>query len=204
VADIVIKNTQAIAESLPHGPAMSKLSPQRQRFVLELLADDTNNGTAAAIRAGYAPENRNSAKEIASRLRHDPDVLAAIGEVARAQVWSLRALAASTVQQVLEDTTAAPRDRLRAAAMVMDRTDMPATSEQHVTVEHKSMSRAEEINAVIRLAKQLGQDPRVLLGSYGVTIDAEFKEVEAPERGTRDGLERSDTLPPIPGLEDVT
>lgn len=189
MTEIAIKNTQAVADAMPFGPCMRKLSPQRQRFVLALLADDRNNGTLAAIEAGYSKEP-GSAKSIASRLRHDPDVLAAIGEVARSQLWSLRALASRTVQQVMNDPCARNADRLKAAALVMDRTDMPATTEQHITVEHKPQDRAAEIKQIAALAKQLGQDPRVLLGRFGVTIDAEFTEVER--------------LQPIPGLEDVT
>ena len=43
---------------------------------------------------------------------------------------------------------------------------------------------------IIRLAQLAGVDPKKVLGSYGVVIDAEFKEVEV--------------LHSIPGLEDCT
>jgi phage terminase small subunit len=167
---------------------MSKLSPQRQRFVLALLADDRDNGTRAAIEAGYSKEP-GSAKSIASRLRHDPAVLAAIGEVARSQLWSLRALASRTVQHVLNDPLARNADKIKAAQCVFDRTDLPATTEQKITVEHKQ-DRQQQIRQIAALAKQLQMDPAQLLGRYGVTIDAEFEEVTP--------------LTPIPGLEDVT
>ncbi|MGY5941553.1 terminase small subunit [Stenotrophomonas forensis] len=51
----------------------SALSPKQQRFVLEYLMDQ--NGTQAAIRAGYS---ESTARQQGSRLLTDPRVLAAV------------------------------------------------------------------------------------------------------------------------------
>lgn len=55
--------------------AYSKLSPKRQRFVDEYVADF--NGTQAAIRAGYAPK---AANEQAARLLANTSVKEAVEE----------------------------------------------------------------------------------------------------------------------------
>lgn len=181
---VVVRNVAAIQEALTFGPAMSKLPPQRQAFVLALLADDKDNGTAAAVAAGITA-NRESARTIASRLRHDPAILAAIGEVARSQLFSLRGKAVRTLQAILDDPVAAPRDKARAAAEVLNRTDMPSVAEQKITIEHKVTGLREQIVDILQLAKQLNYDPRPLLGSggwskaleFGLVQEGEFEEV---------------------------
>jgi phage terminase small subunit len=185
-APVTIRNTAAVEDSLPFGPAMSKLSPKRQAFVLALLQDDRDDGAAAARAAGYS-DNGTSSKVIGSRLRHDPAVLAAIHETAVAQLSSLKFLATSAVRDVLADPATKAADRLKAASLVFDRSGMPAQGEHHIVVEHKRSAK-EVIADIIALAKQLNMDPKEVLGSVGVTItDAEWTDVTEPT-GSTEGL----------------
>jgi phage terminase small subunit len=183
---VVIRNPAAVEEALSWGPAMQRLSPMRQQFVLELLKDPANEGKRAAIAAGYGNDGR-SAVVIASRLRHDPTVLAAIHECAVAQLSSLKLLATQTIRDILENPTTRAADRIKAAALVLDRTGIPAQTDQHIVVEDKRQTAAERVADIIMLARQLGQDPRVLLGNIGIIIEAEF--VEVPPAETTAGLE---------------
>jgi len=186
---VEIKNTAAVERSLEYGPAMQRLSPMRRAFVIALLNDPSDNATRAAIEAGYSKEI-NSAKSIGSRLRTDKAVLEAIHECAVAQLNSLKLIATQTCQEVMRSPITAPRDKLRAAAMVFDRCGMGPESTQNVVVEHKPADRREQVRELVSLARQAGLDPVRLLGQRGITLDASFEEIEP--------------LAPVPGLEDVT
>ena len=43
---------------------------------------------------------------------------------------------------------------------------------------HVDATDAERLQNVVRMAKELGIDPKKLLGSRGIVIDAEFTEVD--------------------------
>ena len=157
----------------------------RQAFVLALLQDDRDDGAAAARAAGYS-DYGTSAKVIGSRLRHNPDVLAAIHETAVAPLSSLKFLATNAVRDVLADPTTKAADRLKVAALVFDRSGMGAETKQNIVVEHIRCP-AETIADIRRFAKEMGQNERKLLDSFGV-IDAEFTDVAEPA-GSTVGLE---------------
>ena len=165
------------------GPKMRALTVLQRRFVL-ILVGCANNATEAARLAGYSGDNDTLAKT-ATRLRHTPAVQDAIDEEARKSLYGAKLLAVQVLRDVLEDPTEKTHYRLKAVAMVLNRVGMPEVFNQSITVEHK-LSSDELIKNIGDMARKLNLDPKQLLGSYGITIDAEYTEVPAE---LTDGLE---------------
>ena len=174
------------------GPAMRALTERHRQFVLALIANGFN-GTEAAASAGF-----NGTRDVlaitACRLRKMPGIIAALQEEALTRINGDVAMATSVVASIANDPILRrdkPQVCLKAALELMNR--VPQFAAEHkstVTVEHKGQTRQQQVDDIIRLAQLAGVDPKKVLGSYGVVIDAEFKEVEV--------------LHSIPGLEDCT
>lgn len=132
-------------------------------------------GNAAA---GYAGSDKvlgvNGAK-----LLHDPDVQAAIKEVSLGMASSEGiGLMAMLLQIAYGQIPATANERMKAAAMIFNRTGMPERTEAYIKVEH-SVSNDDAINELYRFAKVLDVPPEKLIGSMGIQIiDGEFKELE--------------------------
>lgn len=180
-----ISTHQSYAESRL-GPAMRALNERQRQFVLALLEQGTTNYTRAAAAAGYG-NNPESLKVQAHRLAHDPRILGAIQEEAKARITAGVVMAASQLVQIAENDMTPTRDRLRALEMIMNRGGLHAMSESRQTIVHE----ADEAGAIARirtLAATLGLDAKTLLGSAGV-VDAEFVEVTKPPGENTTGLE---------------
>lgn len=183
---------QSYAES-KLGPAMRALNERQRQFVLALLEQGTTNYTRAAAAAGYG-NNPESLKVQAHRLAHDPRILAALQEEAKARITAGVVMAASSLVQIAEDSNTPTRDRLRALEMIMNRGGLHAMTESKQTIVHE----ADEAGAIARiktLAATLGLDAKALLGSAGV-VDVEFVEITSepvpaliPPVGSLSGLE---------------
>lgn len=167
------------------GPAMKMLSPRARAFVLALVELGGNPQERAAAMAGYGG-NKAVREVTASRLAADPRVQAAIVEEAKALARSASLTAiAETIKILTGVTPAAAQVRLNAASRIMTLAGMEP--DKNVNVNHMvdvAPSAKQQIAEVIRLSKDVGIDPRKLLGKAGVIVDAEFQVV-----GDKTGLE---------------
>lgn len=165
------------------GPALRALTPRQRRFVLCFLAGGARNASAAYRDAGYGGDN-DTVKANAWRLIHDPKIQQAIAEETKARLQGNgAALASELLLEVMQNPTAATKDRLRAAELTMNRTGLHATTEHKMTVEH-SVDETTLINKVKRLSLELGLDADKLLAGTSMAlqapaaVDAEFEVVE--------------------------
>jgi phage terminase small subunit len=155
-------------------------------FVVAKVQTGQHNARCAAL-AGY----RGSAatlKATGYRLAHDPRVQAALHEQCALAIKSSAATAVRVIEDVASDPRAEPKDRLRAAAMILDRSGLSAVTQHQITVDHRSEQ--DKVDLIVELAARLGIDPRQLLGQAGVAIDAEFKLIEPPGASTATQAER--------------
>lgn len=181
------KSVASIDERLPQtGPAMARLDRQRQLFVWALLSSGGNRA-AAARACGW-----NKMK--GSRLGHDPEVQAAIGEVAREH---LALYGPGMIANMAKLATSAESEetRRKATADLLSRGGLGAVvlvHQQHV-VEHQHPS--DDLPTIQRLWEKmlmLGIDPVPLLGARRaalmkpVVTDAEYAEgLPEPEPATK-------------------
>lgn len=165
------------------GPAMRKLTERQRAFVLALRdAPPVRGGKIEAVRkAGYAGDQA-SLRVTLHRLSHSPTIQAAIKEVALGMLSSEGVNVISTLLDIVYGEIAATAgERLKAAAMVLNRIGMPEQTEHKVVVEH-TVSNEEALDKLHRLSKTLNLDPAQLLGRMGIqVIDGEFTEVSAIE-----------------------
>jgi hypothetical protein len=101
-------------------------------------------------------------------------------------------LAIGHVRAIMENSTS-DNMRLRAAQTIMDRGGMAIQSEQKITIKREDNS-GEQIERIVKLAKNLGLDPQALLGQYGVKVDAGGLVIEGTVEPADPGSE---------GLEDL-
>lgn len=79
-----VRNESASLRSPPRDLAdllaydSSRLSPLQRAFVRAFVDAGDGNASAAARRAGYSPANPNSRRVVASQLRANPNIAAAI------------------------------------------------------------------------------------------------------------------------------
>lgn len=176
-------------DEAPLGRAMKALNEKQRSFVYALV-ETGGNASQAAAAAGYGSdsatkEQRENAYRVRGyQLSHDPKVLAAIKEEAEKRLHSGALLAASKLLEMANDNSS--KHQFKAAVELLNRSGLVVATEHKVTVEHKGGSDREMIERIRLLAGNLGLDPKKLLGSAGVIIDADFEEVEA---ATADGLE---------------
>lgn len=159
------------------GPAMRNLNDRQRGFVSAMFDYPGISNTKAALAAGYGNGNPECAAVQGNRLAHDEDVLAAIHEEAQRRLRSGAIMAVQTVLEIASDPTAENKDRLKAVEMLLNRSGLHAVSEHNVKVEHRDITDEGMIKRIKQLAEKQGLDPVKLLGTAGVVVDAEFKEV---------------------------
>jgi phage terminase small subunit len=160
------------------GPAMLACTLAQRRFVLGKLHG--LSAKAAAKEAGYRdnPGNSNQIEVAASKLTHDPKVMAAISEMARGLgIVEGIPTAIRAFIDVASDPTKEAKDRNTAAKELCDRFGFAATSKHEMNVTHVDLTSDEAVKKLERLSKVFKFDPQKVVDS--VTIDAEFEEVKA-------------------------
>lgn len=163
-----------ITDTTGLGKAMIALNPQQRAFVFAYVETGGQDATRAALMAGYSMTNDNARRVTAHRLAHDPRVQAAIKEVADARLRQGAILGAEVLIAIAGDPT--HKDRMKAAVELLNRSGLLVTpTVNHV---HRSEDDVDRVQRIVNMATQLGLDPRELLGSAGVTVDAEFKVVQ--------------------------
>lgn len=161
------------------GPAMIALPTDNQRaFVQHWVQSGGRSAAECARIAGYSDPGTNAINVIAHRLAHDEKIQAAILEESRKMLQGLAPMAVGVITNVLGNPS--HKDNLKAAGMVLDRVGMHAKLETLNTTRNIE-DRTTQIREAVELCRELGMDPRKLLGKFGVQLDAEFKELPAPE-----------------------
>jgi len=154
------------------GTALAALSPQMQSWVIAKVERGVTNREAARI-AGYAGTN-HVLDGVGYRCAHDPRVQAALFEQATLAMRASSAVAIRVIEDILTDPVAEPKDRLRAADMILSRTGFNSVSEQRITVDRQSD--AQQIAEAIRLTQSLGLDTATFLVSHmGLTPEKAAK-----------------------------
>jgi hypothetical protein len=151
------------------GPAMQALPSARHRaFVCALYTVRPGWGASvkAAKQAGFGTptSSAQSMATIASRLRHDDRILAAIAEEDQKYIRSSAPRAMSALVRLIENPKA--KDHARGIAMVLDRT-MPV--EQLHTVKHEHDVTANAMNTAQTL-----QRIAELCSKFNIAAPAEF------------------------------
>lgn len=161
---------------------MRALTARQKIFVIAVLDLGIKENLKAARVAGYEGTD-NTVKVTGHWLAHNPRVVAALKEGARTRFEMGTVAAARLVLDTVDDETIERKDRLKAAAMVLDRGGMPATTEHRVNVRHE-LTREEKVLRLAELAIAAGEDPRQLLGTLSDVIEGDFALIE---KGKGDG-----------------
>jgi len=171
------------------GPAMLALTPQRRAFVQAKVFFGVDNKKAAEM-AGYSPVSPHSLESQGYKLAHDPLVQEALREESVKMMRSEGVRSLHTLVNLRDDTSIAPRERLRAAIEIMNRCGLHAVTESHVSVEHR-MSDAEKDRRILALCAEMGlseaEAKKMLISPLEAkkVADAEFEVIE-PERPMTD------------------
>lgn len=176
---------------IPDEPGMpeayAKISPMQRAWLQAFLDAGDENATAAARRAGYGKEDgtpdqkNNACKTAGHRNIHDPAIQAAIRELAHERFRVAGYQAAAALMALVKDPS--HKDHFKALERVLAQNGMIAA----VQIEHNhnvKVTEQDQVERLMVLAKQLGMDPKVLLGSAGVILDAEFEVIPSPKQLT--------------------
>lgn len=158
---------------------MRQLNEKQRAFVIALIEMGGINYTRAALAAGYGNGNVKNAEVTGSRLAHDETIIAAIHEEAYRRLRSGAIMAVKTLLEIADDAGAKDGDRLKAVEMILDRTGLHSVTEHNLKVTRHDVTDEGMIKRITLLAQKQGLDPARLLGSAGVTVDAEFKVVNS-------------------------
>lgn len=162
-----------------YGPAMSVLTERQRRFVVALLDTPGCSHAQAARIAGYS-DVAEGAKVRGHEAAHNPAVQEALREEARKRLNSLSVVAANVMMDVMLDPDALPKDKLKAAAAVLDRTGFAAT--QNIEVNKTITRKIDASEAAAKIAEFRHKFPdqfAKLIGSPApAVVDGEFTEVK--------------------------
>jgi hypothetical protein len=179
---VVAKLLPEPEDTAGRGPAMAALKPSYRAFVEALFDGKTGHGAlaAAARAAGFGDgTNSNSDARTGYRLAHRDDIVAAILEHGKKVVRSLAPDAARALAEEVNNV-GNPVTRLRAANMILERTDAVVTKiDNHVTVE--VIDHAKEAVAELALLKSLHVPHDKLLEHFGYSGLAKYEALLAKE-----------------------
>lgn len=145
------------------GPKMSRLSPQRQAFVLALMKQGDRNSTQAARTAGYSEKSPNSLQVQGYRLWHDEAIQEAIHEEASKRIKGMLPAAVAAVGEILENPQEGGATRLKAAQVIMDRAGIHAVTER-INHNEPIETNPDQMKRIIALAQVVGVPIERLLG----------------------------------------
>ena len=175
-----------LAMNMEPSEAMNSLTPTARSFVLALIEQGGKNLARAARMAGYNG-NDNSLNAIGSRLCADPRVQRALADVAMGIASASSITAVNALVKMVEDESGKTSDKTKLTAVAKIISIIGLEPDKSVNMKHTiavEPSSKDQIAEIIRMSREIGVDPRRLLGRAGVTIDAEFEQV-----GTSAGLE---------------
>ena len=141
----------AVAEA-DLSPEMRALSDKQRKFVWAMLETGGSDHTAAARMAGCAEAG---VRVRAFEMTHNPKVLAALKVEAVKRMGAAAMGVTAMVVETAMNRNESTGDRLKAAAMVMDRVGMPAVAERHVVVQDDRRTREELMKELLRIARDV-------------------------------------------------
>src|SRR6266571_5005785 len=109
-----------MSEDPEYGPAMQALSERQRAFVMAIIEYPGITQADAARRAGYS-DVKEGAKVRGHYCAHNPAVQAAMREEAGKRLNSSSLMAANVLLELLQDDAVEPKDRIKAAGMLLDR-----------------------------------------------------------------------------------
>ena len=152
-----------MSENDDFGPAMAALTEKRRGFVMAMIEFPGISAAEAARRAGYSDKSEG-AKVTGHYLSHSPAVQAAIREEAGKRLNASSLTAANVLMGLLVDEKVEPKDRIKAAGMLLDRSGFGAAQTINVN-KHVTDNSGQAIMARIKaLAEKHGLDPGKLIG----------------------------------------
>jgi phage terminase small subunit len=157
------------------GPEMSALNERQRRFVMAMIENAGITQGKAAELAGYSASSDGLLRKTGHFLAHNPAVQAAIRAEAGKRLHSASLIAANVVVAMLTDDKVDPKEKLKAAGMLLDRTGFAAV--QKIDVTRKDESGGAVLDQIKKLAERLGLPVQQLLTKPPV-VDAEFSEVK--------------------------
>lgn len=165
----------------PMSEAMRALHPRARKFV-QFMTETGGNVLRSALMAGAGSDSQSplhrehAARTAGYRWMQTPKVLLALKEAADATLRGGAIEASQYMRDLVTNPKAKDNDRLRAANRLLELAGLGVV--QQIKVDHRvSLTREEGIARVMEIAPQLKLDPVQLLGSVGITIDAEFEDV---------------------------
>lgn len=125
------------------GPAMAALTERQRAFVMAMIDVPGCSHAEAARRAGYS-DVAEGAKVRGFYCAHNPAVQEAIREEAGRRLNASSLIAAGVVLKLLCDDALHPKDRLKAAGMLLDRSGFGAAQTINV---NKTVTRRLDVSA---------------------------------------------------------
>ena len=155
---------------------MSALNSMQRMFVMALIEFPGISHKDAALRAGYSDVG-NGAKVRGYDCAHNPNVQAALREEAGKRLNASSLTAAGVLLQLLTDEAVEPKDRIKAAGMLLDRSGFGAAQTINVNKTVTDRSGTAVLARLKELASKHGIDPMKLLSDETAVVEAEFTEV---------------------------
>lgn len=160
------------------GPAMAALTEKQRGFVMAMIEFPGITFADAARRAGYS-DTADGAKVRGHYCAHNPAVQAAIREEAGKRLNSASLTAANVLMTLLTDEAVEPKDRIKAAGMLLDRSGFGAAQTINVNKTTTDRTGKAIMERIAALAQKHGLDTKALLsGPAPAVVDAEFSEVK--------------------------
>lgn len=174
--------TTADMDDADFGPAMRSLTPRMRGFVQAMVANPGCNRSMAAQAAGYTGSSKVALRVAVHRLMHDQRILAAMDELTTQRLQSTTLVAAAALERIILSKRTDDKVKLKAIAMVMDRTGHSATQTINVNKTVTDRTGPGMLERIRQLAAANGLDPVKLLGGNSApVVDGEFSEVSNGE-----------------------
>lgn len=158
-----------MSDEVEYGPAMSALTEKQQRFVLAILTIPGCSHSRAAREAGYSSE-KGGDRVRGHECAHNPAVQMALREEAGKRLNSMSVIAANVMMDIMLADETSPKDKLKAAMAVLDRTGFAAAQTINVNKNVTDNSGKAIMERIQRAADALGVDPGTLLGTAPMKV----------------------------------
>jgi len=156
---------------------MRELSAAQRRFVMARVQYGGNQGQAARM-AGYSDHLGND-RVAGHLLMQNENVLAAIREVSGKTLMFGTIMAANVLVEMLQRDDVEPKDKLKAAGMLLDRTGFGAAQTINVNKTTTDRSGKAIMERLKELAAKHGMDPMKLIGGEEGKVAAPGPSVPA-------------------------
>jgi len=156
---------------------MLELNERQRKFVLAMVEIPGCTHADAARMAGYS-DHLDAAKVRGFYCAHNPAVQAAIREEAGKRLSASSLMAAGVLMKMLTDEGIEPKDRIKAAGMLLDRSGFGAAQTINVnkTVTRK-VDTSEAMSRIAEFRQKFPEQFAKLTGTAPAVIDGEFTEV---------------------------